>query len=221
MDTTNLYLKRELILVINLILRMFNLHWTEKLGLYYKYEMCYSHLGFILTKDFNEVLNFLGLDTNKYNKHFYTMENFLSLLEECKYLHIPSLYIDPEIFSDKLLYFHTKFKEAITKNAKTKKYKLKNKYLPYKHKNNYVKFLDRSFNKKGSILFKIKQLDKHKSSLRKKFIKNKFNGNLIIDQARTEWLTEHNWSRVAQRHYKLIKAGTADTHWLKLKEAEK
>lgn len=42
-----------------------------------------------------------------------------------------------------------------------------------------------------------------------------------VHQARTEWLTEHNWSRVAQRHYKLIKAGTADTHWLKLKEAEK
>lgn len=37
-------------------------------------------------------------------------------------------------------------------------------------------------------------------------------------QARELWLAEHHWSKVANRHNKLIKAGTADAQWLQQTE---
>ncbi|PSF14296.1 hypothetical protein C7H09_00120 [Marinobacter fuscus] len=41
-----------------------------------------------------------------------------------------------------------------------------------------------------------------------------------VHQARADWLAEHQWPRVAQRHHQLINAGITDTDWLSHKESD-
>ena len=74
MNPTTIYL-------INRILDMFNLVWTPGRGLEYYQVINYGRISILVTKDFDEVLKFLGIPTIKTNE----IRTLFEILKHSKY----------------------------------------------------------------------------------------------------------------------------------------
>lgn len=181
-----MYTKTHLIFLINLILRPFKLHWNNKSGLIYQYNIFYGSIGFNITKEFDKVLDFLNLDTIRFSiEHSpkFTMSDFIELLVTCKYTHLPTIFRESDVNSKELLDFHTSIINLIKISIKSNNetiIKLTNNFIPFKDDNKYIDIIDKKFNKKGFFASSIKNFNTHVAKVPKKFIKNKFNGHILM-----------------------------------------
>lgn len=180
-----MYQKRHFNVVLNLVLKPFGLEWGERLGLSYRFHLNYSYILYNLTKDKTEVLKFLGVDPEKYNNSTFSMSNFLEFLSECKFTYLPSIFKHEEFPTEELI----NFKKELVKDIKFSiehshlpyVYGIKNKFHPYGNTNKFIHKLDKAFNKKGSLIRSAAGIKCYKDRQSKAFIKNKFNGKLMVD----------------------------------------
>jgi hypothetical protein len=180
-----MYKKRHFNVVLNLVLKPFGLEWGERLGLSYRFYLNYSYILFNLTKDKAKVLEFLGVDPDKYDNSTFSMSNFLEFLDECKYTYLPSIFGHEELPTEDL----NKFKEELVKHIRFSieyshlpyVHNFENKFHPYKDTNRFLHRLDKVFDKKGSLIRSSAGIRCYKDRQSKAFIINKFNGKLMVD----------------------------------------
>lgn len=105
---------KRLILILNLLLRPFNLLWSPRLGLTYKYNLLFGEIGIVITKDLSRVLEFLHIDQIYLaTDQQFTMSDFLYLIKDCKYVYLPNLLTKPEHIPEDLLEFYDKLIELV------------------------------------------------------------------------------------------------------------
>ncbi len=184
-----MYKKQHLNFLLNTILSSLNLQWTERLGLMYKYNLPYGSIQFIMTKDKKELFLFLGLDYSKYLSDSYTLDDFINIITECKYIYLPQLFVKQENLTKSIEEFHTELKEYLRMLLENQNLPyiepIKTNFYPFKDSNRFIQFLDNEFNKGKFLIKSISKLNHIYNKESKKFIKNKFNGKLIM-----QWIPE-------------------------------
>lgn len=179
-----MYKRQHLNVVLNLILRAFNLQWNERLGLSYFYNLHNGEIMFNLTKDIKDVFRFLGLNSEDYLNDAYLMNNFIEIVSKCKYVHIPTIFNSEPLNTPSLERFRQEFLKTLRFVIENQSIpfveRVDNNFYPFKDTNRFIHRLDKFFNKKGSLIKSISKLEKFKDSQEKAFIKNKFNGKLVM-----------------------------------------
>lgn len=179
-----MYTKQHLVFVLNLLLNPLKLHWINTLGLQYRCPLAYGEINFIVTKNFAEVIEFLGLDPKYYeaSRPVYTIEDLIRVILNSRYTYLPSVFAKQSNFDISMQQFHAKL-VALTKEALncTEAGASKFKFTPLKNRDQYYYHVDRRFKKQGKLVKFVNDLEFHNIALKRTFIGHKFNGNLIID----------------------------------------
>lgn len=155
MNPTTIYL-------INRILDMFNLVWTPGRGLEYYQVINYGRISFLVTKDFNSVLMFLGIPNIQTNE----VRTLFDLLKNSKYFNKQQFYRRPlETVKYKEFLFYLKIEKPIDQ---------------YKPTSDSWKLSVSGFN----IGHKLQKL--HISGFNQSALRNKFNGKLVMKWSGTK-----------------------------------
>lgn len=184
-----MYQHTHFLLVLNLLLKPFNLIWSPTLGLTYKYNLYFGDIGIILTKDLTKVLSFLNIDLLYSSpKQQYIMSEFIYMIKDCKYTYLPSILTKPTGLTPKMEEFYDKLVGLVKLSIKGEikdSVKIIPNFIPYRNRNRSIFLLDKAFGKKGQFIRTINMYDNHIDKAKKIFIKNKFNGNLVM-----QWIPE-------------------------------
>jgi hypothetical protein len=200
-----MYEHKHFLFVLNLLLKPLNLQWSPTIGLQYKYELFYGDIGISITKDIRKVLEFIGVDPiYASSKQKYIMSEFIGILSTCKYTYLPSIFSKPNNMTSSMEDFYKKLTELVRLSASgqiRESMVIKSNFIPFRNRNKYIYLLDREFGKNGLFLKQIKAYDKFKTKANKIFIKNKFNGNLVM-----QWVPNLTTGKILSDTIKAFKA---------------
>jgi hypothetical protein len=179
-----MYKYKHFLFILNLLLKPLNLQWAPTLGLTYKYNLFFGEIGIVITKDLKQVLEFLRMDPLYLSdKQYYTISEFLYIIKDSRYIYLPSIFTKPTYLPEDIEELHKNLvnliKLTIQGNIKNS-IKIQSNFIPFKDKDRMIHLLDNAFNQNGTLYKKIKLYDKSIDKMRKVFIKNKFNGKLIM-----------------------------------------